>query len=88
VTLNQEGALITELYDQRFDVYMYSVINMVDPIDKGARSYEIVTLTFDDAYDYAVIWKDGEKQEVALKNHTLKVENAAGEVTYVIPYSA
>lgn len=88
VSLNQEGALITELYDERFGVYMYGVINMVDPIDKGARSYEIVTLTFDDVYEYAVIWKDGEKQEVALKNHTLKVENAAGEVTYVIPYSA
>ena len=66
---------------------MYAVMNMVDPISLGALSYETVTLTFDEKYDYAVIWKEGEKKEVALYNHTLKVENAAGEVTYVIPYA-
>ena len=86
VKTDKETSMITELYHERKNNYMYGVVNLVDPINKGAPTYQTVTLTFSDKYDYAVIWKEGQTWTVALDNHSIEIENAAGETTFVMPY--
>lgn len=86
VTIDKECAIVTELYDSAKRNYMYMIQNGVDPQFKGSTTYQTAVFTFSDQYNYAVVWKNGESKEVALNNHQLVIENAAGAATFVIPY--
>ena len=70
------------------DGYMYAIMNVTDGkyrTDVGA--YEQVKLTFDDQYTHVILWRNGVKTLVALdENNALEIENAAGEIAFVIPY--
>lgn len=78
--------LITELYDDDNSRYMYMIQNICDSQYQGSKTYQISTIKFSSEYNYAVVYDDGERSIVKLNNHTLTVENKAGEAKYVIPY--
>jgi hypothetical protein len=86
VTVNKEHVIVNELYDDENNNYMYVVMNVVDSLHRGSKSYQTTTVTFDEQYNYALIWRNGSSEKVALDNHTLTIKNAAGEAAFVIPY--
>lgn len=88
VSVNQETALVTELYDSQNSRYMYMLQNVVDPEYTTAKSYQTGTLTFNEAYAYAVVWKNGERTVVRLKDNAYTVKQHPGEAVYVIPFNA
>ncbi len=88
-TVNKEMAIVTELYDDEKDNYMYMVMNSVDAQERGSTSFETATLTFDGEYDYAWVYHDGEYTIEKLdKTHSLTVKMAAGEAHYVMPFAS
>ena len=86
VSVDKEHVLINELYDDEKGNYMYAVLNMVDSMYQGSKTYQTTILTFDEQYNYALIWRNGSCEKVALDNHTLTIKNAAGEAAFVMPY--
>ena len=86
-TWDKETALVTELYDKKRKNYMYMAFNAVDPIAGTEQFLQTSTLTFDEKYTSAVVWKNGTSKNVRLsKSNSLTVKNYPGEATYVIPY--
>ena len=88
VTVNTESALITQLYDSVGKRNMYMVQNVIDARYQTAGSMQTVQLKFSENYDYAIVWKNGEKSIVRLVNNTYVVRQNAGEAVYVIPFNA
>ena len=68
--------------------YMYAIMNMTE--GKYASDYtacENVTLAFRADYTHAIVWRNGVKKLVALDaNHSLEIDNDAGDIVFVIPY--
>lgn len=86
VSVNKEVALVTELYDDEKQNYMYMVQNIVDPTNKGSKAYQTTVLTFDSKYTHAVTFVKGEKKIEKLSGGKLTLKHKAGEATYVLPY--
>ncbi len=86
VSINKEIALVTELYDAEKSNYMYMIQNIVDPLDKGSKSFQTTVLTFGEQYQYAAVYVKGERTLKALENGTLTLKHKPGEATYVMPY--
>ena len=86
VNINKEVALVTELYDDEKQNYMYMVQNVVDSTKKGSKAYQTTVLTFDKAYKYAAVYVKGERTLVKLDKGTLTLKQKPGEATYVMPY--
>ncbi|MBQ8429367.1 MAG: hypothetical protein IJX30_04665 [Clostridia bacterium] len=86
VSINKEIALVTELYDEEKQTYMYMLQNIVDPLDKGSKSFQTTVLTFDAQYKYAAVYVKGERTLKKLDNGTLTLKHKPGEATYVMPY--
>lgn len=88
VSVNTESALVSELYDKYNNRYMYMVQNIADSRSQTAGTLQTVKLTFNQNYQYAEVWKNGEKTIVKLENNTYVVKQNAGEAVYVIPFNA
>lgn len=86
VDVNKEIALITELYDDDNARYMYMVQNIIDPVNKGSKAFQTTELTFAKGYQYAAVYRNGERTLEPLKNGKLVVKNAPGEAAFIIPY--
>ena len=86
VSINKEIALVTELYDSAKQNYMYMVQNIVDPLDKGSKSFQTTVLTFSEQYKYAAVYVKGEVTLKKLENGTLTLKHKPGEATFVMPY--
>lgn len=86
VNINKEVALVTELYDDEKENYMYMVQNVVDSTKKGSKAYQTTVLTFDKQYKYAAVYVKGERTLVKLDKGKLTLKHKAGEATYVMPY--
>lgn len=86
VDVNKECALVTELYDEDKGNYLYMVQNIVDPLDKGSKSFQTTVLTFDKQYKYAAIYVKGERTLARLEEGTLTLKHKPGEATFVLPY--
>ncbi|MBQ8685725.1 MAG: hypothetical protein IJ514_06120 [Clostridia bacterium] len=84
VSIDKECALVTELYDKENDRYMYMAQNVVDPEHTGVE--QAITLAFDESYAHAALYKNGEREDVALEGGKLTLCHKAGEATFVIPY--
>lgn len=87
--VNNHGDLtIISEFTARNGAYMYSVMNAVDgKYNQDVGAYAQTVLTFGAEYTHAIVWRNGEKMLVALdENNALEIENAAGEVVFVIPY--
>ncbi len=86
VSTNREVALVTELYDDEKDLYMYMVMNATDP--DGTTKTQSVTVDFADEYTHAVLFVNGERSVVELgANGVYTFTHVAGDATYVIPYT-
>ena len=86
VDVSGETTIISEYKDAN-GRYMYSVMNVIDSQWKDADTYQSVTLTFNEMYTHAVVWRNGVKKLVALdENNAIMLENGAGECVFVIPY--
>ncbi len=85
--VNGEFTTISE-YKNAYGAYMYAIMNMTDgKYASDYAAYQTTTLTFGSRYTHVILWRNGEKKLVALdENHSLEIENAAGEAVYVIPY--
>ncbi len=88
VEINKESAVVTELYDNERDNYMYAVTNTCDPRKKGATYYQTATLTFDSEYNRVYVYFNGEYKVYELsENNTLTLKMRPGEAHYIIPYA-
>ena len=81
---NTGAALVTELYDDENDNYMYMAMNVLDP-DTSSTS-ETLTLTFND-YTHVLVYRDGVFTEVELSSHVYTATVLPGEAVFVIPYN-
>lgn len=88
VSVNTESALVSELYDDINDRYMYMVQNITDSRSQTAGTIQTVKLIFNENYEYAEVWKNGEKSIVKLESNTFIVKQNSGEAVYVIPFNA
>ncbi len=87
VTVDKEISLVTELYDDEKDVYMYMLQNVVDPLNKGVDTLQTITADFDDSCTHAVVFKKGEREIVKLeKGGKFSIRQRPGHAVYVIPY--
>ncbi len=87
VAVDREIGLITELYDDEKDLYMYMLQNVIDPLRKGANVEQTITADFDDSCTHAVVFKKGEREIVKLdKGGKLTIKQQPGHAVYVIPY--
>ncbi|MBQ8430010.1 MAG: hypothetical protein IJX30_07950 [Clostridia bacterium] len=86
VAVDKECAMINELYDKENNRYMYMAMNIIDPNQMGSRAYQTITLEFDSKYNFALVYKDGEKSLYRLNNGKLEVKGAPGDASFVIPF--
>ena len=86
VSIDKECAMVNELYDKENDRYMYMAMNIIDPNQKGAKAYQTITLEFETKYNFALVYKNGEKSIYRLKNGKLDVKGAPGDASFVIPF--
>ena len=86
VDVNKEVALVTELYDDEKQNYMYMLQNVTDSTKKGSKAFQTTVLTFDEQYKYAAVYVKGERTLMKLVKGTLTLEQKAGEAAYIIPY--
>lgn len=87
ISVNTESALVTELYDEVNKRYMYMLQNITDPREKSDGTLQTIKLAFNGDYEYAIVWKNGQKSIVRLENNTYIVKQNAGEAVYVIPFN-
>ena len=83
-SVNTGSALVTELYDDENDNYMYMAMNVLDP--DASTTSETVTMTFS-GYTHVLVYVDGVATEVALSSGVYTATLAPGEAVYVIPYN-
>ncbi len=87
VSTNKEIVLVTELYDEAKDNYMYMVQNAIDPAHKGSKAYQTTVVTFGEGYTHAVKFVKGERTIVELEEGgKLTLKHKPGEATYLLPY--
>jgi hypothetical protein len=78
------GALVTELYDNENDNYMYMAMNVLDP--DASTTAETMTMKFS-GYTNLLVYKDGVATTYELVNNQYQVTLTPGEAVYVIPYN-
>ncbi|MBE7100329.1 MAG: hypothetical protein E7364_01820 [Clostridiales bacterium] len=83
-SINTGSALVTELYDEGNNNYMYMAMNVLDP--DVAQTSENVTMTFS-GYTKALVYSNGEFTEVALSNGVYTATVTPGEAVFVIPHN-
>ncbi len=82
-SIDKEIALVTELYDDEKELYMYMFQNITDPIE--GNIYQQITAEFEDC-THAVIFEKGKREVVELENGKLTMAHNPGYATYVIPF--
>ena len=79
------AALVTELYDDENNNYMYMAMNVLDP--DADVTEETVTMTFNGYTNVLVYDGNGNFTTVALTNGVYTATLTNGEAVYVIPYN-
>ena len=86
-SINKECAVVTELYDDENNNFMYMVQNTVNPENKGSRVFQTATLTFSSEYTHVVVYRNGVGTPQKLEaGNKLTIYNAPGEAAFVLPY--
>jgi hypothetical protein len=86
-SINKECAVVTELYDDENNNFMYMVQNTVNPENKGSRVFQTATLTFSSEYTHVVVYRNGVGTPQKLETgNKLTIYNAPGEAAFVLPY--
>ena len=86
VSVDKECSMVNELYDKANDRYMYMAMNIIDPEQKGSKTFQTITLEFDAKYNFALVYKDGQSSLYRLTNGKLDVKGAPGDASFVIPF--
>ncbi len=87
VNIDKECAMMTELYDKENNRFMYMVMNTVDTMNRGSKSYQTTSVTFASEYTHVVVYKNGvgTPQKLSAGNK-IAVELTPGEAAYLLPY--
>ncbi|MBQ3019630.1 MAG: InlB B-repeat-containing protein [Clostridia bacterium] len=83
-SVNTGSALVTELYDEGNNNYMYMAMNVLDP--DVAQTSETVTMTFS-GYTKALVYSNGEFIDVELSSNVYTATVTPGEAVFVIPHN-
>ena len=83
-SVNTGSALVTELYDEGNNNYMYMAMNVLDP--DVAQTSENVTMTFR-GYTKALVYSNGEFIDVELSSNVYTATVTPGEAVFVIPHN-
>ncbi len=88
-SVNKEMAVVTELYDDEKENYMYMVMNTSDPMFKGSTTYETATATFSEEYTHVWVYFKGEYTVWTLdQNHAFTMKMHPSEAYYIMPFKA
>ncbi len=82
-------AMVTELYDETKNVYMYMVMNALNPDWKRAENDNLtleVSVDFGSEYDAALVFYKGQSRFVQLDKGVYNTSLDAGYADYIIPY--
>lgn len=86
VVFDNDVVYIAELFDDKNDLYMYMVQNVINPIfGEMGRTAEKITVTFDGDYTHVAELKDGSLNYVELTNGVYEKTLSAGHAVYLIP---
>jgi hypothetical protein len=86
LTLDNDIAFVSELYDDKNDLYMYMVQNCIDPrFGKVGDTSETVSVTFDSSYKYVAEFDCGKLTYKTLNNGVYQKTLSAGYSVYLIP---
>lgn len=86
VKIDNDIALITELKDEKNDLYMYMVQNVIDPVNgKSGRTDMNVEVDFGAEYTYVAEFDCGNLRYVPLENGVYKNALSAGYAVYLVP---
>ncbi len=86
--VDKESCVVTELYDADKENYMYMAFNAIDPLNKGATTYQTAKLTFAKEYNKAYAFYNGGYKVYDLdSSNSLTVKMRPGEAHYIIPYA-
>lgn len=79
-------ALVTELKDEKNDLYMYMLQNVIDPANgKSGDTAMTLTADFGSEYTYVAEFRDGNLQYVKLDGGKYTKTLSAGYAVYVVP---
>ena len=86
---DNDVVLSTELYDEKNDLYMYMVQNVIDPVNsRKGNTTMTVSVEFEEGYDYVAEFDCGELRYVPLKDGVYETTLSAGYAVYLIPLSS
>ncbi len=86
IDIDNDIALITELYDAPNESYMYMVQNIVDPgYAADGRTEMNVSVRFDSSYNYVAVLDSGRLSYEKLDDGIYKTVLSAGYARYLIP---
>ncbi len=86
IKIDKEIALVTKLYDDEKQLYMYMLQNVTDPLNKSV--YQEITVDFEDSCTHAVLFEKGNRRVVELEaGGKLTLGHTPGHATYVIPFA-
>ena len=87
VTLDNDVLFMTELKDSKNDLYMYMLMNAIDPRngDGGSRTDETVSVDFGSEYGWVAEYDCGQLRYVKLNNGVYEKTLSAGYAVYLIP---
>lgn len=86
VTQDNDAVLATELRDEKNDLYMYMLLNAMDPAYDSRGGETVMTITADfTGYKWVAEYDCGELSYVKLNNGKYTKTLSAGYATYLIP---
>jgi len=90
VVVDKETVLVNELYDEENKRSMYMIQNVVDTIFTGSKSWQTTTLEFNEDYEYALVYENGngEGKVVKLVENKFTTTQHPGQAVFVIPFNA
>lgn len=84
VSTNKDWTLATGLKNPSDGKYMYMVQNIYNNFDN--ETLQKVTLTFNQNYEYAVIYEAGLPRVVTMNAKKLELQLSAGHASYIMVY--
>lgn len=86
VTIDNDILLLSELKDEKNNMYMYMVQNVLNPRDAQVDVTDVnVSVEFDATYEWVAEISDGVINYVKLDNGVYKNTLAAGYATFIVP---
>ncbi len=86
VKINNDISLVTELHDGENNLYMYMLMNAIDPYYSAfGNTAMTVEANFGAEYEWVAEWERGVLNYVRLENGVYKKDLSAGYASFVIP---